>query len=206
MPSLESLRASGLDVSSFVFPFNASSPEVEKAALEHVRSFRRSDSIATDTGIRADGSVPGLAIDLAHYQPLRYLKRWIDRTARMNQLLFLYGHKVLPDDQFHAAEIVHIDEDGLTLDPPPALPWTDDLVMAPHIERPIVQGNAPSVMGFDGAHITLEGSAWKADVREGQTVLIGPAYATRLSDFEALMAYAAEKLDFYRLQDVPAQP
>jgi len=68
--------------------------------------------------------------------------------------------------------------------------------------RPGMRSILP-VQGAEGATVTLAEPAAGA-VAVGHTVLIGPSYGTRRSDFEAVLRYAAERLNFYTIADVQA--
>lgn len=206
LASLTELRGFGLQVRSFVFPFNASTPELERAVAAHVDSFRRTDPIALADGVREDGSVPGSAIDLAHYKPVRYLERWIDRAQRNGELLFLYGHQVLEDSAFITGRIERVGNGYIEADRPVELPQRKDLVFIPDTRRPVTEGESPGVIRAEGARIYVEGEAWQPTARAGNLFLIGPSYATPRSDFEALIRYSADRLRFLRLRDVAARP
>ncbi|MGD9780642.1 MAG: polysaccharide deacetylase family protein [Kiritimatiellia bacterium] len=202
-PSLAMLRAGGLRVDALVFPYNASTPEIAAAALERVGSYRRVDSLALANGVRADGSLPGTPIDTAQYVPVELVKKWIDLAQRRDLVLFLYGHRILPDDAFATGIVVAVSGDTVTLDRPVRLETGEDYVLVPDEEsRPGMRSILP-VQGAEGATMTLAEPASGA-VAVGHSVLIGPSYGTRRSDFEELLRYAAERLDFYTIADVQA--
>lgn len=203
--SVSELRAAGLKAGNLVFPFNAYSPEIARAALaQGVGSYRRADALAIAAGRRADGSLPGTAIDLTRYVPLAVLKQWIDMAHGRGQLLFLYGHRVLPDEAFVAARVVSVSAHEVTVDRDVALPQDEDVVLVPDIARRSQSGSVGSLSVAEGRHVRTaqEGMDLTRLTAPGATLLIGPAYGTRLSDFVSLIEYAAERLTFYTVAEV----
>lgn len=201
---LAELRKEGLQVRSLVFPFNASSPEIVAAIQDKVDSFRRTDAIALADGRRADKSLPGTSIDLTRYIPNRLLFQWIDMAQRQNKLLFLYGHRVLPDEHFVTGRVVSVSAHAITTDIEVRLPEGEDLVLVPNINQ---RSMADSLRGFTAAGQTIQVQAPDDLTRltaPGATFLIGPSYGTRLSDFRELLEYAAKRVAFYRISDVIA--
>ena len=202
-PSLALLRGGGLRVDALVFPYNASTPEIAAAALKRVGSYRRVDSLALGEGVRADGSLPGTSIDTAQYAPVELVKKWIDLAQRRDLVLFLYGHRILPDDAFATGRVVAVSGNAVTLDRPVRLEAGEDYVLVPDVESRPGMRNILSVEGAEGATVTLAEPASGA-VEAGNQVLIGPSYGTRRSDFEVVLRYAAERLNFYTIADVQA--
>ncbi|MGD9612190.1 MAG: polysaccharide deacetylase family protein [Kiritimatiellia bacterium] len=202
-PSLARLREAGLRVEALAFPFNASTPEIAQAALARVGSYRRVDSLAVADRVRADGSLPGTPIDTAQYAPLDLVKKWIDLAHRRDTVLFLYGHRILPDDAFTAGRVVAIADDVVTLDRPVELAAGEDYVLVPDALRRQNAQNVIPVLGAAGAAVTVAELPPGA-VAVGNEVLVGPSYGTRRSDFEEILRYAAERLQFYTIADVRA--
>ena len=202
-PSLRLLREDGLRVNALVFPFNASSPEIAKAAMERVSSFRRVDPLALADGVRPDGSLPGTSIDTTQYAPLDLVKKWIDMAQRRDSVLFLYGHRILPDSAFTTGRVVQVSATTVTLDRSVALEAGEDYVLVPDMERRQSLQNVFAVQGAEGATVTVP-ELVPGSVAVGNQVLIGPSYGTRRSDFEELLRYAAERLHFYTIADIQA--
>jgi len=203
--ALSELRGAGLKVNNLVFPFNAYSPEISRAVLERgVGSYRRADAFALAAGRRADGSLPGTAIDLTRYVPLAVLKQWVDMAHDRGQLLFLYGHRVLPDEAFVLARVVNVTEHEVTVDRDVVLPQDEDVVMVPDMARRSQSGSVGSLSVAEGRRVrTAEaGSDLTRLTEPGSTLLIGPAYGTRLSDFVGLIEYAAARLPFYTVAEI----
>ncbi len=200
-PSLKLLRDGGLEVNALVFPFNASSPEVEQAALTRVSSFRRMDSLALADGVRPDGSLPGTSIDTTQYAPLDLVKKWIDLAHRRDLVLFLYGHRILPDSAFTEGTVVAVSPETVTLDRPVQLEAGEDYVLVPNMARRQNMQTIFSVESAEGATVTVPDLAPGA-VEVGYSVMVGPSYGTRRSDFNDMLAYAAERLHFYTIQDI----
>lgn len=202
-PSLRLLREDGLRVNALVFPFNASSPEIAKAAMERVSSFRRVDPLALADGVRPDGSLPGTSIDTTQYAPLDLVKKWIDMAQRRDSVLFLYGHRILPDSAFTTGRVVQVSATTVTLDRSVALEAGEDYVLVPDMERRQSLQNVFAVPSAEGATVTVP-ELVPGSVAVGNQVLIGPSYGTRRSDFEELLRYAAERLHFYTIADIQA--
>lgn len=202
--SVERLGQAGLRVRQLVFPFNAYTPEIARNALERVDSYRRVDPIAIADGQRPDGSLPGTAIDLTRYLPNRLLFQWIDLAHHQGKLLFLYGHRILPDEQFVSGKVVSVSPLELVADRELALPVDEDLVLVPDLNR---RGRTDSPGGLEvvnGTTLRVEDGATDLTrlTAPGATFLIGPAYGTRLSDFRELIEYAADRLYFYTVSEV----
>ena len=202
-PSLQLLRDAGLRVNALVFPFNASTPEIEQAALTRVTSFRRVNSLALADGVRPDGSLPGTPIDTTQYAPVDLMKKWIDLAHDRNTVLFLYGHRVLPDEAFPTGRVVAVSGSTVTLDRPVALEKGEENVLVPDMERRQAIKDILAVESVDGATIQLAAPA-PATVKPGNLVLVGPSYGTRRADFIELLKYASHKLKFYTIADIPA--
>ena len=202
-PSLKFLREAGLRVNALVFPFNASTPEIAQAAMERVGSFRRVDALALADGVHPDGSLPGTSIDTTQYAPIDLIEKWIDLAQRRGSVLFLYGHRILPDSAFVTGRVVAVSASAVTLDRPVALEPGEDYVLVPDVERRQTMQNVIAVQSAEGATVTVAELA-PGVVEVGHSVLIGPAYGTRRSDFEELLRYASERLHFYTIADIQA--
>jgi len=202
--SVAELRELGLDIRSLVFPFNAFNPDIAKAVQPQVETYRRSETLALAKTINADKSVPGTAIDMAHYVPVELLMKWIDLAAQNNSLLFLYGHRILPDSSFTTGTVVSVTATTLTAELPVSLPGGTDLVLVPDISRRPVTPDYFHVQGAAGTVITVDRPDLTANTKPGATFMIGEAYSTRLSDFRTFIKYASERMNFYTLHDVAA--
>ena len=203
--SLSELREAGLKVSDFVFPFNAYSPELSRAVLDHgIGSYRRADVFALTTGCRADGSLPGTSIDLTRYLPLAVLKQWVDLTQDRGQVLLLYGHSVLPDNAFAVGRVAEVSAHELVAEADVVLPRDEDVVLVPDIARRCPPGSIGRLSVVEGRRIRTpeSGPDLTRLTAPGSTFLIGPAYGTRLSDFTGLIEYAAERLTFYTVSEI----
>ncbi len=199
--SFTELRALGLNIRSVVFPFNAFSKELTTAINPLVETFRRPERLSLATGVSADKSVPGTAIDMAHYVPIDLLKQWLDMAAERNQLLFLYGHRILPDSSFVTGTVVSVTSTTLTATVEVTLPQGTDLVLIPDSSRRAI-ANYFNVRSVTGKVIEVDRADLTTETQPGASFLIGEAYSMRLSDFQALVAYAATKVNFYTLHDV----
>ena len=202
-PSLTLLRDAGLRVNALVFPFNASTPEIEKAAMTRVGSFRRVTPLALADGVRPDGSVPGTAIDSTQYAPIELMKKWIDLAHERNTVLFLYGHRVLPDAAFPTGRVVAVSGSTVTLDRSIELEAGEENVLVPDMERRQNLKDILAVQSAEGVAIQLAEPA-PDTLKAGNQVMIGPSYGTRRSDFIELLKYASTKLHFYTIADIQA--
>lgn len=203
--SLTELRGGGLKVSNLVFPFNVYSPELAQAALaQGIGSYRRADVLALAAGRREDGSLPGTSIDLTRYLPLATLKQWVDMAHERGQVLFLYGHRVLPDDAFTVGRVAQVTAHELVAEADVALPQDEDVVLVPDIARRGLTGSIGGLTVAEGRRIRApEGSPDLTRLTApGATFLIGPAYGTRLSDFVGFVEYAAQKLTFHTVSEI----
>jgi len=199
--SVTELGAMGLNIHSLVFPFNAFDKKLTSAVTPHIESYRRSEILSLANGIGADKSVPGTAIDMAHYVPLYLLKQWIDIAAEKNTLLFLYGHRVLPDSSFATGTVVSVTSTTLTAEVDVTLPQGTDLVLVPDINRRAL-ADYFSVKKVTGKTIEVDREDLTTNTKPGASFLIGEAYSARLSDFRIMLEYAATKVNFYTLHDV----
>ncbi len=205
--SLEELREGGLKVSNLVFPYNAYTPELAQASLaQGLGSYRRADVLALAPGRREDGSLPGTSIDLTRYLPLPVLKQWVDLAHERGQVLFLYGHRVLPDDAFAVGRVAAVTAHELVAEAEVALPVDEDIVLVPDIGRRGLAGPIGGLTVAEGRRIRApDGSPDLTRLTApGATFLIGPSYGTRLSDFIELIEYAARKLNFYTVSEIVA--
>lgn len=202
-PSLKLLKGGGLRVNALVFPFNASTPEIAGAAMTRVGSFRRETGLALADRVRPDGSLPGTSIDTTQYAPIDLVKKWIDMAHDRNSVLFLYGHRILPDSAFTTGRVVAVSANAVTLDQPVNLDAGEENVMVPDMERRTAMRNILTVQSVDGSTVHLAELAPGA-VAVGNLVLVGPSYGTRRSDFEEVLRYGAERLHFYTIGDIQA--
>ncbi len=203
--SVAELRGAGLKVGQLVFPFNAYSPEIARAALGRgVGSYRRADTLALAAGRREDGSLPGTSIDLSRHLPLATLKQWVDLAHERDQVLFLYGHRVLPDEAFVTGRVVRVTARELVAEGLPAVPAGEDTVLVPDLARRGASVQLGAEVRFDGQTLRVPEGAPDLTrlTAPGATFLIGPAYGTRLSDFVALVDYAAARLNFYTVSEI----
>lgn len=202
-PSLKLLREGGLRVNALVFPFNASTPEIERAALTRVGSFRRVNILALADRVRPDGSLPGTSIDTTQYAPIDLVKKWIDLAHERSSVLFLYGHRVLPDSAFATGRVVAVSAGTVTLDRPVNLDAEEENVLVPDMERRQSKQDILAVQGAEGPVLQVEGLA-PGTVAVGNLVLVGPSYGTRRSDFVEMLEYASKRLTFYTIGDIQA--
>lgn len=201
--SVDELKELGLNVRSLVFPFNVYSPEIANRVAPMVESYRRSEVLALADRPSENKSVPGTAVDMAHYVPPDLVKKWIDLAKEKNTLLFLYGHRVLPDTSFITGIVVAVSATTLTINVPASLPQGGaDFVLVPDITRRPVTSDYFHVTKVEGNVVTVDRPDLTVNTKPGALFMIGEAYSTRLSDFREILAYAAQHLNFYTLHDV----
>ncbi len=201
-PSIAEFSAAQLAIRSLVFPFNESNPELESAALQHVECFRRRDRLAIAGDIRADRSFPATSIDSTQFTPLPLLKQWVDLARSRGELLFLYGHRVLPDDAFTTGRVVAIEGASVIVDTDVVLKPDEEYALVPDTEQRGLGAQPPRVLRAEGRRVITDNPNLAQMTKPGAAFLIGPSYGTRLSEFRELMAYAAERLNFYTLHDI----
>ena len=201
-PSVDELRAAGLDVRSLVFPFNDSTPELAQAVLKKVESFRRAHRLAIAAGPCEDGALPGTSIDSTRFTPVSVMKQWVDMAHRRNELLLLYGHRVLPDSAFVTGRVVRVSPQELTVDVDVVLQPGEEYALVPDMKRPTASADPVRVSVAEGRIIRVDGGDLTRATAEGAEFLIGPSYGTRLSEFRELIEYAAGRLRFFTVSDV----
>jgi hypothetical protein len=199
--SISDLRALGLNVQSMVFPFNAFDKKLAEAVFPLVETYRRAERLSLANGLSSNKSIPGTAIDMAHYVPPDLLKQWIDMAAERNLVLFLYGHRILPDTSFVTGTVASVTSTTLTAVAEVTLPSGTDLVLAPDISRR-AGVDYFNISKVTGKIIEVDRADLTANTRPGAQFLIGEAYSTRLSDFQVLIEYAASKVNFYTIHNI----
>ncbi len=195
------LQEQHLNVYSFVFPYNVFTPDLAKAVYPRFTSFRRPDPYPIADGTRADGSVPGSPIDVAGYSPVDLFCLWVDQAERNKQILFLYGHNVLPDSEFFIGHVdavsgpvlTSVEEIGIDAGKP-------DLYLVPDTNRRVYQTSF-KIESSNGKSITVPGIDLARFTSAGKSFLIGPGYGTRVSDFKRIVEYASQKLQFKTMRD-----
>ncbi|HSW64870.1 MAG TPA: polysaccharide deacetylase family protein [Dissulfurispiraceae bacterium] len=199
--SLRGLAALGLKAHSLVFPYNKSTEQLRRDVLAHVSSFRVNDERSIGAGIRPDGSFPGKALDVAAYIPLSQVLAWIDRVHREGSVLFLYGHQVLPDAEFQIGSVQSVDGGELT-STEPVKPFTDPYIcLVPDMEKGLRHGI--SIQKIEGNRILTAKADLSRLTAPGVRFMIGPCMGLRESDLEAIVTYAASRLEFRRMSDLP---
>lgn len=191
--SLEGFAEMGITVTAFAFPYNALDDPLAETVRRHVRTYRRAVPMAWARGPAADGAHPATSIDLASHIPVEMLKGWVDLVAEHGGFLFLYGHRVLPDTHFTVGTVKAVSGNRLETETPLALGSGELLVLVP--DRGQRLRWAPELqIRKHGENFVEVGDVDLGDyTRPGVEFLIGPAMATRLSDFQALLDYAQEK-------------
>jgi peptidoglycan/xylan/chitin deacetylase (PgdA/CDA1 family) len=192
--SVAELRSHGLKIQSMVFPYNAFTKELGTEVMKRFKSFRRDEVDPLNAGINEDGSVPGTEIDTAFYVPLAQMFKWIDFARQEDKLLFLYGHKVLPDEDFFTGTVASVSM--LTLVSKEKIkPFAEkDLCLVPDTRRRLYRPIKIDSIKTDTAS-TFQNLSGMSEA--GATFMIGPCYGMQLSYFRKVIKYGAERLPFY---------
>jgi len=193
--SVTELQSRGLKINSLVFPFNKYTKELAAEALKRMECFRKAAVYPIAPGKREDGSIPGVQIGIGNYVPLKQLFEWIDIAHEKNQLLFLYGHEVLPDNEFASGTVVSVDERKLVAKDKIRSLSSGYLCLVPNDNQQIKFAHI-RVKNIEGNHVKVSNGDLTSLSGPGATFIVGPCNAMRLSDFRATIKYAAGKLKF----------
>jgi len=198
--SVAELQSQGLRIHSLAFPFDKYNKEMVAEVNKRLECYRRDDDNPIASGRKEDGSIPGVPIDIGHYVPLKQLYKWINLAHRYNKLLFLYGHKVLPDTMFTCGTVASLKKRTLVAQEKITLRSDEILCLVPDTNRQITKAIL-SVTNISGKEITVDNSDLRRLSRVGATFIVGPCKATRLSDFRAMIEYAEPRLYFRTVHD-----
>lgn len=199
--SIDELRSHGLRIRSMVFPFNDLTPELGSEVMKRLEAFRRSDPFPVSDGKRSDGSYIATPLDLAQYAPIDQVLSWIDYAYEKKSYMFLFGHKVLPDDEFVTGVVSEVAGSNLIAREVTGhltenteiclVPDSNRRIAGPPIKVDRVEGNTVRIFRGDLARLT----------RPGAKFIVGQCYSWQLSYFRRLIHYAAGKLTFYTVHD-----
>jgi peptidoglycan/xylan/chitin deacetylase (PgdA/CDA1 family) len=195
------LRSHGLNIRSMVFPYNVFTPELSREAMKRFETFRDPELFFIASDARAHGPIPGREIDISQFVPLELIFKWIDLAHDRGDLLFLYGHQVLPDAEFQTGTVEAVSQHTLIAKDnlrPSAAP---DLYLVPDTSCRF-SGSPIRVVQVEGNKIQAGRGDLARLTKPGATFMIGPGYGTRLSDFRKMIAYAAQRLKFYTVHQV----
>jgi hypothetical protein len=195
------LRSQGIKVRSMVFPHNVFSPELCREVRKRFETFRDPKLFFVSAEVREDGSIPGRIIDITQFVPLELIFKWIDLAQERGVLLFLYGHQVLPDAEFQTGEVAAVSQRTLTATENLRASSSADLFLVPDTSRRF-SGSPIRVVRVEGNKIQAGRGDLTRLTKPGAKFMIGPGYATRLSDFRALLDYAAPRVKFYTVHQV----
>ena len=199
--SITALRGGGLSIRSLVFPYNAYTPEIVRAIQPLVECYRRpSFSQAITNALDADKSFPASDMDISYYIPPEQWKSWIDEVARKDSLLFLFGHRILPDSSYVTGRVVSVTATSLTAAAAVTLP-EGTLALVPDLSRRSASRQYLQVRSASGNTVVVNQPILMSCTTPGAAFLIGPAYSTRLSDFRAMVEYAAARVKFYTVHE-----
>ena len=204
-PSLRNLEKAGLRVHSMVFPFNDWTPDLAACARKAGLLYRDASMHVLVPAPGPSGSFPGVSLDTLKWIPWPTLKSWVDTAAQEGAGLFLFGHRVLPDDAYAEACVVRVEADRLELDAEIRLAQGEPLALVPDTERALAPGPPWMVRSIEGRVVQVEGGDLRQATAPGRRVLVGPSYGTRVSDLTRLLEYAAPRLRFLTVHEFASE-
>ena len=194
--ALTGLASEGLKAHALAFPFNDSNAAVEKEAMKKVESFRRQNAFPILTNNLRDGSYPSTSFEIASYVPVELMFQWIDFARQQNRCIFLFGHKVLPDEEFLTGKVTSVSERTIGIGTTTGTVNKDaELCLVPDARRRLY-GPPIKVISIENGTVTVSRNDMLLVAKEGSPFIIGECYATQLSYFRKLAEYAAGKLPF----------
>jgi peptidoglycan/xylan/chitin deacetylase (PgdA/CDA1 family) len=192
--SIDEFKAQGFNPRSLAFPYNVFNEELRRVALTRVANIRRRERLPLAAGPRPDGTFPAAGISLDQYIPLDLIRRWIDQAATHGQVVYLYGHELLPDRHFAEGVVRSVSTYSLGTESTVKLSDTKDLCLVPDTHQSVL--TAVRVARVEGNTIHAGRGDLTRHTRPGSRFLVGPCYGTRLSDFREILRYANGKLRF----------
>lgn len=199
--SITQLSQYKLRIQSLVFPYNRASDKLRQAALAHVSSFRDAANQPIGEGIRQDGTFAGRALDIGNYVPLEVILSWIDEAYREEKVLLIYGHQVLPDSEFREGTVQAVASGELVTTKPITGLNERYICLVPDIKKTLQ--SSILIVKIDGSRLVVSNGDLTRMTAPGARFLVGPCMGLRESDFEVIAAYAAERLQFRRISDLP---
>jgi peptidoglycan/xylan/chitin deacetylase (PgdA/CDA1 family) len=193
--SVNELKSQGLTIRSLVFPFNTFNSELSNEVSKKFESFRYSDPFPITDHKKNDGSIPGKSIDIMNYVPIEQIIEWIDFAYKNKRLLFLYGHEVLPDEEFAEGQVASVERNTLFANKTVDILAKKELCLVPDKSKRNA-GNPIKVLDISEKEIRLQKDDLLKLTKPGATFIVGPCYATQFSYFKTLIEYAAKKLPF----------
>jgi peptidoglycan/xylan/chitin deacetylase (PgdA/CDA1 family) len=199
--SVKELTAQGLKVRSLVFPFNVYNQALSDQVKAKLTTFRRGgDQLPLTDGRNGDGSMPGKGIDLASYIPLDLLLQWVEYAQAKGEMLFLYGHEVLPDDRFYEGRVASVNSGMITAIEDPTFSDKEGVCLVPDKERK-AKGNPLRVSKIEGKTIKATPADLQQLTAPGATFILGPCYGTPLGYFRKLITFSASRLKFLTTEE-----
>jgi peptidoglycan/xylan/chitin deacetylase (PgdA/CDA1 family) len=196
--SVLELQSQGLKIQSFVFPYNAFTKELSVEIMKRFKSFRRDEIFPVTDTINDNGSIPAGEIDISFYVPITLILEWIDFAKQQNKLLFLYGHKVLPDEEFFTGTVNSLSTRTLVSKEKINAISEKDMCLVPDTKKRIYRPVKVETMSGDTIN-TFQGDLTRMS-ETGATFIVGPCYGMQLSYFRRMIEYAAEHVPFYTVE------
>jgi len=198
--SISELQSQGLRIQSLVFPYNMYTNDIIREALKRVTSFRRKDKNPISSGIGKDSSYPGRGIDSGYHVPINQILTWINTVHENNQLLFLNGHKILPDNEFTTGKTASVTKHTITANQKIEFQSDSSTCLVPDITKTLEF--MVLVKSIKGKTVTVANGNLTRFSEPETTFMIGPCMAMRLSDFRTVIEYASKKLHFRTVSEV----
>lgn len=199
--SVTELQSKGLKIQSMVFPYNAFTKELSAEAMKRFTNFRRDTVYPIASSVGEDGSIPGTGLDIGFYVPMEQVFKWIDFALLQDKFLFLYGHKVLPDEEFFAGKVTAISARSLVSKDKIKIPTKSDLCLVPDMRRRVYNHPIKVESITENTINIFQGNLSKMTEVDA-TYIVGPCYGMQLSYFRKIIEYAAEKrMTFYTISE-----
>lgn len=196
--SVVELQSQGLKIQSFVFPYNAFTKELSMEIMQRFKSFRRDEIFPVTDTINDNGSIPAAEMDISFYVPITQVLKWIDFAEQQNKLLFLYGHKVLPDEEFFTGTVTSLSARTLVSKEKINAISEKDMCLVPDTKKRVYRPVKVETMSGDTIN-TFQGDLTRMS-EAGATFIVGPCYGMQLSYFRRMIEYAADHLPFYTVE------
>jgi hypothetical protein len=199
--SVVELQSQGLKIQSFVFPHDAFTKELSIEIMKRFKSFRdaeKNDIFPVTDTINENGSVPAAEIDIRFYVPITQMLKWIDFAKQHNKLLFLFGHRVLPDKEFFTGTVTYLSTQTLVSKEKINAIGEKDVCLVPDTRKRTY--HPVRVETISGNSINTSQGDLTLMSETGATFIVGPCYAMQLSYFRRIIDYAADHLPFYTVE------
>lgn len=189
--SLDEFRAIGLHVENLAFPFNRVDASLEKVIAPYVHSYRKSDRALAGPDPAPDW-IPGQEWGTRANRPVEQIIGWLDIARRRGDVVFLYGHDILPDEHFHSGTIEAVSATTLT-DSRADFSQHDKGALCVVADRQRAGTDVTfRVREIQPHAITVSSESLEAVTRAGRNYLVGPCNGVSESEFRRVVDYVAK--------------